>query len=247
MCTAGIMASIGEAVKMIFKGMRYKLFTWKPAQYVLQKFLERRYSLKIGKNCYVYNCKFGGNNLIAKNCWLSDNEIGKLSYVSAKVHLTHTKMGQYCSIGPEVRTVAGNHPTRTKVAMHPAFYTKRKFVGMGFARKQTFEEYAYTDDSKKWFVEIGNDVWIGARATIVNGCRIGDGAVVAAGAVVTKDVPPYTVVGGVPAREIRKRFTEEQIDFLLKFRWWDRDEDWIRANIEDFEDIAAFMAKWKEQ
>ena len=70
---------------------------------------------------------------------------------------------------------------------------------------------------------IGNDVWIGLNATILDGVTIGDGAIVAAGAVVTKDVPPYAVVAGVPAKIIKYRFTESQIDFLLKFRWWEKD------------------------
>ena len=232
---------------MTIKGALNRISQWGIIRNVRYRIWERKFNLEIGKNTYIEKSSFEGYNLICENCWIGNCAFGRLSYVGKKVLLSRTKVGRYSSIGPEVRTVAGNHPTQTKVAMHPAFYTNRKFVGMGFSQRQTFEEYAYTDDSKKWFAEIGNDVWIGARATIVNGCRIGDGAVVAAGAVVTKDVSPYTIVGGVPAREIRKRFTEEQIDFLLKFRWWDRDEDWIRANIEDFEDIAAFMAKWKEQ
>ena len=88
---------------------------------------------------------------------------------------------------------------------------------------------------------IGNDVWIGLNATILDGVTIGDGAIVAAGAVVTKDVPPYAVVGGVPAKIIKYRFTESQIDFLLKFRWWEKDRKWIQQNYKRFQDIESFI------
>ena len=79
---------------------------------------------------------------------------------------------------------------------------------------------------------IENDVWVGARSTIMSGVKISNGAVVAAGSVVTKDVPPYTIVGGNPARIIKYRFDESQIEKLLKISWWDWDEDKIRENAE---------------
>lgn len=81
---------------------------------------------------------------------------------------------------------------------------------------------------------------------ILDGVTIGDGAIVAAGAVVTKDVPPYAIVGGVPARIIRYRFLPEQIDFLLRFRWWDKPEEWINANWELLSDIDKFCLKYKK-
>ena len=84
-------------------------------------------------------------------------------------------------------------------------------------------------------------MWIGANVTILDGITIGDGAISGAGSVVTRDVPPYAIVGGTPARIIRFRFTDEEIRFLLKFRWWDKDQTWIRENGELFEDIKLFM------
>ena len=80
-------------------------------------------------------------------------------------------------------------------------------------------------------IVIGNDVWIGFEAVILAGVHIGDGAIIGARAVVTKDVPAYTIVGGVPAREIRKRFDADTIDRLLRLRWWDWSIDKIRENI----------------
>ena len=80
-------------------------------------------------------------------------------------------------------------------------------------------------------IVIGNDVWIGYEAVILAGVTVGDGAIIGARAVVTKDVPPYTIVGGVPARPIRRRFPEETVSALLQLRWWDWPKERIRRNI----------------
>ena len=91
------------------------------------------------------------------------------------------------------------------------------------------------DITKAWDnkgnIVVGNDVWIGYEAVILAGVTIGDGAIIGARAVVTKDVPPYTIVGGVPAKPIRKRFNEETIDTLLKLKWWDWSKERISKNI----------------
>lgn len=84
-------------------------------------------------------------------------------------------------------------------------------------------------------VIIGNDVWIGSHALILGGVKIGDGAVIGAGAVVTKDVPPYAVVGGVPARIIKYRFSQEIIDKLLEIKWWNLPENILKENIKLFQ------------
>lgn len=80
-------------------------------------------------------------------------------------------------------------------------------------------------------IVVGNDVWIGYEAVILSGVTIGDGAVIGARAVVTKDVPPYTIVGGVPAKPIKKRFSEENIKKLQSIRWWDWPKEKIAENI----------------
>lgn len=98
----------------------------------------------------------------------------------------------------------------------------------------TFSDYA---------VEIGNDVWICDGVQIIGGHCIGDGAIIAAGAVVTEDVPPYSVVAGVPAKVIRYRFSSDEIEFLLKLKWWNREEEWIRAHADLFEDIKKMREK----
>ena len=91
-------------------------------------------------------------------------------------------------------------------------------------------------------INVGNDVWIGATSTIMSGITIGDGAIIGAGAIITKDVPPYAIVVGNPGKVVKYRFTEEQIELLLKISWWNWDEDKIKdnamsmwsSNIDDF-------------
>jgi len=222
-----------------------KLMRCEFVRYFTYKIWKKKWNVDIEKTSAVTKCTFEGHNVIAADCYLSNCHFGRMSYTSMNVHMSATKIGRYCSIGPDVKVVVGIHPTRKKVALHPALYSTREFVGIRIAQKNTFEEFAYADDQREWYVEIGNDVWIGAGARIINGCKIGDGAVVAAGAVVAKDVPPYTIVGGVPAREIRKRFTDEQIDFLLRFKWWERDITWLQENVELFDSIDLFMEKMK--
>ncbi len=95
------------------------------------------------------------------------------------------------------------------------FYSTRKQCGATFADRDYFDEQSD--------ISIGNDVWIGARVFLIEGIHVGDGAIVGAGAVVTKDVPAYAVVGGVPAKIIRYRFTQEQIEYLLELQWWDKE------------------------
>ena len=138
-----------------------------------------------------------------------------------------------------------NHPTDTFVSTFLAFYKDtRKVFGYSYytGLQPGFEMYRKT--ASGYLVDIGHDVWIGADVKIMDGVSIGNGAVVAAGAVVTKDVPPYAIVGGVPAKIIKYRFTPDQIEFLQQFKWWNMPEDWIRENWQMFEDIEKFAEKF---
>ena len=107
-----------------------------------------------------------------------------------------------------------------------------------FADKPYFNEFPGT-------VIIGNDVWIGSHATVVDGISIGDGSIVAAGSVVTKSVQPYAIVGGVPARPIRHRFSEETINELLKIQWWNWDVPSLKQRFRDFHTIEEFLSRYR--
>ena len=119
------------------------------------------------------------------------------------------------------------------------FYSLLKQTGVTFAKKQLFDELRDP-------IEIGHDCWIGQRVFIVGGVKIGTGAVVMAGAVVTKNVPPYAIVGGVPAKVLRFRYDVETIEFLLKTEWWNRPIEWIMDNYEIFCDINKFKSDINE-
>jgi len=187
--------------------------------------------------------KLEGNNLLDANSKLSHSEIGRCSYLGNGTYLDHCKIGRYTSIGPNVKNIVGQHPTTKFVSTHPVFYSDMKQIGFSYVEKSIFNEFRYADNEKKFYNIIGNDVWIGANVCILGGIKIGDGAVIAAGAVVTKDVPSYAIVGGVPAKIIRYRFTSEQIEWLLCFQWWNKEINWIKSNSRLFSDINKFREK----
>lgn len=202
--------------------------------------------------CRVYNlCKVGkkvtldsrstfeGKNKIGYATSFLNSRLGYGSYVATNSFIKDTMIGKYTCIAGEVVTVQGNHPINY-VSLHPAFYSTAQ-KNLCYIRNDKFPDFKYLDITKKISVIIGNDVWIGARATILEGVKIGDGAVVAAGAVVTKDVPPYAVVGGVPAKIIKYRFTEEEIEKLLEIKWWKKNESWLKEHAEEFSDIKKFL------
>jgi acetyltransferase-like isoleucine patch superfamily enzyme len=165
--------------------------------------------------------------------------MGRGSYVGSNCYFTYTKIGRYCSIASNVKVIVATHPSAQLVSTHPAFFSPRRQAGFTYAGEQRFNEFMMLDESLS--VNIGNDVWIGEDVIIMGGIRIGDGAIVGAKALVTKDVEPYTIVGGVPAKKIRNRFDEEAKRFLLDFKWWEKEESWVKDHAPLFIDISTFV------
>ncbi len=197
-------------------------------------------NVKFGKKVNIaLNSNFEGRNVVNSGSSFS-GVMGYGSYIGSNSCI-YGKIGRYCSIAGNVRTVLGVHPTKNFVSTHPTFFSLKRQNGYTFVTEQKFNEAKYADETKKYSIIIGNDVWIGDSALLMSGVTIGDGAIVAAGAVVTKDVPPYAIVGGVPAKIIRYRFSEEEIKFLLDFKWWNRSEEWLKENAGDFESLDIFM------
>lgn len=174
------------------------------------------------------NSKFEGMNVIYSGSEFS-GEMGLGSYISHQ-SVIQGKIGRFSSIGPNCFTAIGVHPyTYPYISTSPYFVSSFKQNGHSLYDKSVFDEFKYAD-TEGHFIVIGNDVWIGASVTLVNGVTIGDGAVVLAGSVVTKDVPPYAIVGGVPAKVLKYRFNEEDIKLLLKTKWWNNDLEWLKEN-----------------
>lgn len=132
-------------------------------------------------------------------------------------------IGKFCMIASDVTFImnGANHVSDAVSAYPFAAF------GQGWEHAMDGKTYPHKGDTV-----IGNDVWLGYKSVIMSGVNIGDGAIVAAYSVVTKDVPPYAIVGGNPARIIRKRFTEEQIKQLLALKWWDWEIEKITANVQ---------------
>ena len=197
------------------------------------------YKCKFGKRITIDSrANFEGKNKLGDYTVFLNSSMGYASYVSDHSFIKNTIIGKYTCIANEVMTVAGNHPL-SFASIHPAFYSTG--YSFSYVKENRFEDFRYLDPERQISIVIGNDVWIGARATILEGIRIGDGAVVAAGAVVTKDIAPYTIVGGVPARVIKYRFDEETINKLMEIKWWDKDVSWISSHSGLFTNVQKIL------
>jgi acetyltransferase-like isoleucine patch superfamily enzyme len=198
-------------------------------------------NVRIGHNTRViFRTKFEGKNKIGMNT-VFGGEIGRCSYVGANCNII-AKIGRYTSISNNVNFISAIHPTNKFVSTSPVFYSLRKQCVVSYVNNQKFTEFKKLENEKYSFV-IGNDVLISHGVTLIGAVNIGDGAIIGANALVTKDVEPYSIVAGVPAKVIGKRFDEELINLLLKFEWWNKDELWIINHADMYDDIENFKKK----
>lgn len=192
-----------------------------------------------GKGCNIsISATFEGANSIGRNS-LFKGILGFGSYVGQNVCLS-ANIGKYCSIADSVKTLTGTHPLSKFVSTSPMFYSLLKQSNLTFVNKQFLNEYLYADKVNELGIIVENDVWIGTGATIMGGLIIGNGAVILPNATVIKDVPPYAIVGGIPAKVIKMRFDDNTINFLLQFKWWNQPVEWLQKNVLFFHDVENF-------
>jgi len=164
-------------------------------------------------------------------CQIVDSEMGRHSFCGYSCIILNSEIGAFCSIADQVYIGGSHHPMHF-VSTSPVFLSHRDSVKAKFSRHE-YEQMLRT--------VIGNDVWIGYGAKIRAGVTIGHGAVVGMGSVVTRDVPPYTIVAGNPAREIRKRFAPKVCMGLLKTEWWALSDEKLKEAAQLFQDPEEFL------
>lgn len=194
-------------------------------KYLVSKFLKKIQIPAIKDSIIDKTANVGSSSQIT-NC-----TIGKYSYVGNYTNINHTQIGNYCSIADRCIIGGGSHPYNW-VSTSPIFYDGKNSLQKNYTKK------IYSAYQK---IFIGNDVWIGAGVYIKCGIKIADGSVIGMGSVVTKDVGPYEIWGGNPAKFIKKRFDDESISNLKNIKWWDWEEEKISKKAHHFNDIEKFI------
>lgn len=178
-------------------------------------------------------CNFGGHNKGGDFAYVSNVVLGQYTYIGSYTSVINTEIGAYCSIASGVKIGLFEHPTHSYVSTFPGFH-------MHWPPTPHFKEPVCWQTNHRTF--IGNDVWIGECAIVKAGVRIGNGAVVAAGAVVTKDVEPYAIVAGVPAKVLRYRFDQEQVHKIEATEWWNWEDEKVAENCKAFANLEEFLS-----
>jgi phosphonate metabolism protein (transferase hexapeptide repeat family) len=185
----------------------------------------------------VFDCTFGAWTEVGERTKIAESTIDDYSYVVNDANIIYSDIGKFCSIAAHTRINPGQHPL-DKPALHHFTYRSEIF-DLGEKDAEFFQR------RRENRVSIGHDVWVGHGAIIQGGVKIGNGAIIGSGAVVTRSIEPFTIVTGVPARPMRKRFDEQTIERLELLAWWDWPHDKLKSALADFRriDISEFLEK----
>lgn len=188
----------------------------------------------------VLQSRLGRYTEVAERCALSEVELGDYSYMMGECEVWAAAIGKFVNIASHVRINAANHPTWRASLHHFTYRANDYWPDAG-------REEDFFDWRRSHGVAIGHDVWIGHGATVLPGVTIGNGAVIGAGAVVSRDVDPYALVGGVPARGIKRRFAPGVGERMDALAWWNWSHDRLRLALPDFRMLSAeeFLEKYE--
>lgn len=170
---------------------------------------------------------------------IKNSQIGDYSYIGPGCDITNTSIGKFCSIADNCRIGTASH-SMNNISSSPIFTLCNN------ATKTTWTDKSFHHNNEVKKVNIGNDVWIATHVIVKDGVTIGDGAIIGAGAVVVKDVPPYAVVGGVPAKVIKYRFHQIIIEKLLELQWWSASEEKLKESISFFQTEEITIKKLED-
>ena len=194
-------------------------------QYIWSKIVKK------GRGASIRNSYIHSTSKVESGTLFVSSSMDKLSFCGYDCQIVNCEIGKYCSIADDVKIGGARHPIEW-VGMSPVFYSGRDSVKKKFS---TFDR----DEDKH--TTIGNDVWIGANVIIIQGVTIGNGAVIGAGSVVTHNVGDYEIVAGNPARVIRKRFSDEIVNELLRIKWWDWPDEYLEESAHLIKHPSEFI------
>lgn len=196
-------------------------------KYIFSKFIKKVYIPA------VRDSKLDKTSKVCSGSHIVNSSIGRYSYIGNYSTVINARIGSFCSIADNCIIGGASHPINW-VSTSPVFYKGKNIL------KKNFSNHEYQSTK---ITNIGSDVWIGNNSLIKSGVRIGDGAVIGMGAIVTKDVGEFEIWAGNPARLLRKRHTDECIEKLNTIKWWEWDDQTLEIRAKNFNDIEKFIGE----